>query len=57
MYTKTLFSFLFLFPICLSGQVEPLLGQPLLPSDTGKVYKVVEQMPIFPGCEDAYMWK
>jgi TonB family protein len=54
MYTKALFLSLLLFPVLLLCQVEPMLGQQLLPSDTGIVYKVVEQMPLFPGCEDAY---
>jgi protein TonB len=51
MYTKTLFLSLLLFPIFLFSQDEPLLGHPLLPSDTGIVYKVVEEMPMFPGCD------
>lgn len=52
MYTKTLFLSLILFPVFLFGQEELLLGHPLLPSDTGKVYKVVQQMPIFSGCDE-----
>jgi protein TonB len=51
-YTKTLFLSLVLFPVFLFGQVDPMLGHPLLPSDTGKVFKVVQQMPIFPGCDE-----
>lgn len=52
MYTKILIVFLFLFSLGLSGQEDPILGQPLLPSDTGAVFKVVQEMPVFPGCED-----
>jgi protein TonB len=57
MYTKTLFLSLFIFHVFLFSQVEPLWGHPLLPSDTGKVYKVVQQMPLFPGCEDELSYR
>ncbi|WP_020569440.1 energy transducer TonB [Neolewinella persica] len=52
MYTKTLLLSLFLSPVFLFSQAEPLLGHPLLPSDTGFVFKVTEQMPLFPGCDN-----
>lgn len=51
MYSKTLLSLLLLFPAIAFAQTEPPLGNPLLPSDTGAVYKVVERMPLFPGCD------
>lgn len=51
MCPKILLSLLLLFPAITFAQTEPPLGNPLLPSDTGIVYKVVERMPLFPGCD------
>ncbi|MFK8164770.1 MAG: energy transducer TonB [Lewinella sp.] len=51
MYIKILFLALCLLPVFLFGQEEPLLGHPLMPSDTGEFFQVVQQMPLFPGCD------
>lgn len=44
--------FLLACSFLLSAQTDTLMGLPLQPGDTGLIYKVVEQMPLFPGCDD-----
>jgi TonB family protein len=36
----------------LSTPSDVLMGLPVMAGDTGKIYKVTQQMPLFPGCGD-----
>lgn len=42
---------LLLLSLSLTGQADNLMGLPLLEGDTGRVYKVVHRMPLFPACQ------